>query len=285
MKSLLLLSLMWNIVYPQKNDTQAALRNIGTNALIGSIGAMVNKKPDEKLGKVFLKGFYQGALGGYLTFESKRLVRQFSKTDNYAYLWPSKILNSAGNSITYNAASNRDFWERWHISFGFNYIEYDLKAKRRLRYRVLPFALYGNIDGFIKGRLDFRRTLYSGHFIFENNDLSSSNVLEPRAQALANTIQLSLLPGLNIEENLAHEIIHVYQYNGFFPVNAFLNDVRLKAEHNHLFFQVYNKVFLTDINYLVLNGVRGLQSLSGADYEDLYIEKEARYYSVINTRL
>jgi len=40
-----------------KNDFHASLYNIGFGGIVGGIGAVINKKPHDKLGKVFLKGF------------------------------------------------------------------------------------------------------------------------------------------------------------------------------------------------------------------------------------
>ena len=119
-----------------KNDFEAGLFNIGFGGIVGGFGAVINKKPNEKTGKVFLKGFYQGALGGYLLFESKRLVGKFGNTGNYNYVWPSKLINFAGVSIIENAAGNRNFWERWHINFGFNRLEFYTKDKFKLSYRI-----------------------------------------------------------------------------------------------------------------------------------------------------
>lgn len=50
---------------------------------MGGIGALINKKPEHKFDKVLLKGVYQGALGGYVTFESKRLIRAAVNNNDY----------------------------------------------------------------------------------------------------------------------------------------------------------------------------------------------------------
>ncbi|MGF1560044.1 MAG: hypothetical protein ACFCUL_13220 [Flavobacteriaceae bacterium] len=269
-----------SLVRPQANDTDAALYNVASHAVMGGIGALINKKPDEKRGKVLLKGMYQGALGGYLAFESKRLVRQFSRTGNYAYLWPSKLVNTAGNSITYNAASNRNFWERWHIDYGFSYLEYDFKREKRLRYRVLPFALYGNISGFATAKFDLRRTLYTGQFVFEDSELKSNFVDEVAGVAQVSTVYYdSSLKGLENREIIAHELVHVYQYNDFFAANAYLNGPMAVWDQKSPLLRTYHKVFKTDFNWLLKSGLYGLESTLGVGYEDLFFEREAFYYS------
>ncbi|WP_423997692.1 hypothetical protein [Maribacter sp. IgM3_T14_3] len=276
---IIIILLISGYLYPQRNDSQAAFYNIGSKAIIGGVGALINKKSDEKGSKVFLKGMYQGALGGYLTFESKRLVRQFHRTDNYAYLWPSKILNSAGNSIIYNAASNRNFWERWHMDFGFNYLEYDFKREKKLRYRILPFALYGNAYGFATSKFHFKRTLYSGHFIFKSINPQEFNELETYGSALFNTIQFKRNINIDIEAVIAHEIIHVYQYTSAFFINAYLKEPIKRLEENSNFFKQYNKVFYTDLNAPLNGGLYNIQTLFRVNYYDLLQEKEADYYS------
>ena len=277
--SILLIFMFPSLVRPQANDTDAALYNVASHAVMGGIGALINKKPDEKGGKVLLKGMYQGALGGYLAFESKRLVREFSRTGNYAYLWPSKLVNTAGNSITYNAASNRNFWERWHIDYGFSYLEYDFKREKRLRYRVLPFALYGNISGFATAKFDLRRTLYTGQFVFEDRGFNTTDN-ELSGKARPNTIYFDTnLRDIKIKEVIAHELTHVYQFNHFFAANAYLNGPMAKWDQKSSFLRGYHKVFKTDFNVPLLRGLYSLERSFGGDYEDLFFEREAFYYS------
>jgi len=149
-----------------KNNFEAGLYNIGFGGIIGGIGAVINKKPRQKTGKVFLKGLYQGALGGYLLFESKRLVGKFSETGNYGYIWPSKLVNSAGVSIIENAAANRNLWEQWHINFGFNRFEFYTKDKFKISYKIMPFAFSNVIYGFTQGKMSIKESLKTGSFVF-----------------------------------------------------------------------------------------------------------------------
>lgn len=111
----------------QANDAEAALYNVGFGGLSGAIGAIINKKPDDKFGKVFLKGLWQGALGGYVTFESKRILRIAGREGDWKLYWTSNLVNAAGSSIKENAANNKDFWDQWNISIGFNRIEFHTK--------------------------------------------------------------------------------------------------------------------------------------------------------------
>jgi len=258
----------------QHNDGQAATYNILSGAVIDGVGAVINKTREQKVLKVLAKGAYQGALGGYITFESKRLVRNFSRTDDYGYVWPSKILNSAGNSIVRNAASNRDFWERWYINIGFNHLEYDIKRDKRFRYRILPFALVGVSEGFIKGTLDFERTVKTGNFIFEAKEENPDFT----GQTFVNSIKYNPDFIEVIPSAFAHELIHSYQYEGTFGFNSYLEKTSSELRKNSEFYRTYDSIFLTDYNYLVVVGVIGIQTLQGVPVSEMIDEKEAYYY-------
>lgn len=268
----LLCSLMFfsnNIQSQHKNNFEAGLFNIGFGGFVGGIGAIINKKPNEKTGRVFLKGFGKGALGGYLLFESKRLVGKFAKTNNYGYVWPSKIINSAGISIIENAAANRNLWEQWHINFGFNRLEFYTKDKFKMSYRIMPFALGNTVYGFTKGKLDINKSLKIGSFVFVTD-----NIIKLRGfQGIA--ISNSILLLKNTRSNIiSHEIIHVYQYESFSSLNPYLNKPIAKLNKNK-WFNLYNKIFYTDFNYLTFQGLYSINK----DHKTNFFENEARFYS------
>lgn len=56
------------------SNSKELIYNVSIGAVLGTLGALMNKKEDDSFKKIFLKGFCQGALGGYVTFESKKLV-------------------------------------------------------------------------------------------------------------------------------------------------------------------------------------------------------------------
>ncbi|MDZ4203920.1 MAG: hypothetical protein U1C46_03775 [Bacteroidales bacterium] len=137
----------------QANDMEAAIYNIGIGAAFSTIGAVINKKPNEQIEKVILKGLWQGGSGGYVTFESKRLLRSAQEQENWNYYWPAKLVNAAGTSIKETAALNQNFWEIWHINIGFNRIEFHTKDKFIVRYKLMPVALVYTIGAVF--RYDF----------------------------------------------------------------------------------------------------------------------------------
>ena len=235
---------------------------------------MINKDSEQKFGPVFLKGMGQGALGGYLVFESKRLVREFSNTGNYNYVWPSKIVNSAGTSIIENAAANRDFWARWHLNIGFNRLEVDTKNNFSVSYRIMPFSLLATGYAATQGDLDINTSIKLGAFTFrkkfENN--------EPYGGALSNAIIIN--KGITGNLALPHEIIHTYQYETFSVVNQFFHDLEQRGSELLNITKLYNSyqnIFYTDYNYLVFGSFYSLASSKG--YKNNIFEIEAEYYS------
>jgi len=251
-----------------KNDFEAGLFNIGFGGFLSGVGAVINKKPNEKTGKVFLKGFGQGALGGYMIFESKRLIGKFSETGNYGYVWPSKLVNSAGVSIIENGAANRDFGDRWHLNIGFNRLEIFTKNKFKVAYRIMPFALGNTVYGFTQGKLDFSESIKVGSFVFITDEINSSG--DFNGVAYSNSILIEK----NLNGVLPHEIIHVYQYESFSGLNPYLNKPINKLTKNK-WFKTYNKIFYTDFNYLTFRGFYNLNTNRSTNF----FENEARYYT------
>ena len=258
----------------QHSDAQAAIYNVASGAVIGGIGAVINKDKDEPFFKAFTNGSWQGALGGYLVFESKRLIRNFPLKNDYAYVWPSRIINSAGNSIILNGALNNKFGQKWYFNFGFNHIEYDLARERRFRYRIMPIALYGTINGFTRGRLDIGTTLKTGIFAFRGKNRYD----DFDGLTIINSIYYwDQLNDEQLNQIIAHEIIHVYQYEGLIGSNAFYDKIQRKLEVNYQFIKKYNSIFYTDLNQLPLQLMHKYDALF-VPYEERKVEREAYYF-------
>ncbi|MGF1554623.1 hypothetical protein [Paucihalobacter sp.] len=269
-------------VQGQSNDVEAGLANIGLGAVVGGLGAIINKKPEEKTGKVFLKGLYQGAFGGYLVFESKRLIGKFAETENYAFVWPSKLINSAGTSIIENAALNTNFWEVWHLNIGFNRLQFYTKDKFKVDYRIMPFSLGAAVYGFTQGNLDFRTSLKTGNFVFINNRMTTNRdgfVIDGMTAANVIFYRIEETSMLSKNQIVAHEIIHVYQYESLSGVNTFLDKPTKKFNSNYKWLNSYHKIFYTDFNFLL----DGTLAVINPNFETNFLEREARYF--VNNRV
>lgn len=258
----------------QNSDLESGIFNVGVGSVLGGIGAIINKEPGEKFGKTLLKGMGQGALGGYLVFESERLIRQFSRSGDYNYVWPSKIVNSAGTSIIENAAANRDFWARWHMNIGFNRIEVNTKENFKLSYRILPFSLVETVFAATSSEFDLKTSVKVGTFVFRQEQILGGYV----GYAPANVVVL--LKGFRGDTALPHELIHTYQYERTSGFNNFFTKAE-KSISSKLgmseIYSLYNKIFYNDYNY-VLNGILYVMADTNG-HANNFFEDEARYFS------
>lgn len=263
--------------YSQKNDLQYGLVNVGIGSVVGGVGAIINKRPEEKFGKTLLKGLAQGGLGGYLVFESKRLLREFSRHQNYNLIWPSKLVNAAGSSIIENAAANRDMWARWHLNLGFNRFEVDTKNNFKLRYRIMPLSLSSTIYGFTQAKFDIDRSMVFGTFVFEALKPIPGYGFEAAGAAGRQVIVLKRIPrrGHKVE---AHELVHVFQYESLLGINMFFNKPLESLKKSNKYFRLYDKIFYTDFHSVVKEGIYGLERNANR-YRAVSFEREASYFS------
>ncbi len=147
--------------HAQTNNFENITYNVGIGSIGSAIGAVINKKADEKTGKVILRALWKGGLGGAIVFGSKKLTTEIVINDQLEYNWGAKILNSAGTSIIENAANNRDIFDRFHINLAFNRIEFHTPGKLRVRYKVLPVALGLTIFTAVNSKFETKLSLQS----------------------------------------------------------------------------------------------------------------------------
>ncbi|MFY8035743.1 MAG: hypothetical protein ACOVMQ_01185, partial [Cyclobacteriaceae bacterium] len=236
---------------------------------------LINKKPNEKGGKVFLRGMWQGAIGGVLVFSSKKMVYEFAQTENYAWLWSSKLVNAAGVSISENAGANQKFLSTWHFNFGFNRIELNFNKSIKLNYKIMPFALGSFIYASTKGSFDLEQTIKVGQPFFWTKEISWPD----GGFAIANSVVLNKIL-YNDSQSIAHEIIHTYQYQGDVGFNNYyMKQFNQILKKNNSFTKLYKKWIYTDFNFLVSGGLYYLGSLNNKCYFDNPFEQEANYYS------
>ncbi len=276
----ILLICVSSISYAQNNYRQAATYNVGTNLLFGGIGAIINKQPNEKVGKAFLRGAWQGAVGGYLVFESKRLIYKYGESGKYSYAWTSKIVNATGNSMIQNGASNNPFGREWYINFGFNHITINTEEKPKIGYQIMPFSLaYGTLYPLLEYKFDFKNTLRTGQFIFEADKIKSNLAGTGDVNGLA--ITNSILLEDYYSALIAHEIIHTYQYEDLAKINVlFKKPKRDWLNNDNKVVKLYRKWIYTDLNAFVNASLASL--LLSEENECHYNspkEQEANFYS------
>jgi len=261
-----------NKLSSQDTKTEMAIYNIGINAVFSGVGSLINKKPNEKWGKTFLKGMGQGALGGYLIYESKNLIGEITNKKAWKYGWYAKIVNSAGTSIVENASSNRNFWEKWHLNIGFNRIEFYTKDKFKFKYKIMPVSLALTFHTAINNKFELKRSLQTGEFIF------SSNKTEYKGYTIGNVITINE-KSIDSYDIYSHEIIHIYQYYDFNFINTYLNKTINRWEQKSNTFKAFNSIFYFDVQGPIPRGLYLLENLNRNCYYDNFFENEANFFS------
>jgi len=261
-----------------KQRREFAFTNIGINGFVGGLGALVNKRKGEKKFKVFLKGFGQGCLGGTFQILGKELTYQISSKEKLSYVWASRITNSIGNSITQNAASNINFWERWHFNMGILRFDYEIKDKN-FKVRLFPSSIFGTIVTANQGKLNLKKTLQTGIMIYEREGFSSVFGNQTAGLGLVSSIILprNLAPRKLFYELLAHETMHILQYDNMVLINPFLNKKDYKLKEKSKLYKKASKFIYFDFNGFALLGLYTTQI--NKPWECRYIEREADHYS------
>ena len=270
-----------NIVYAQVNDTEAALYNIGFGAVFSTIGAVINKTPDEPLGDVIKKSMWQGALGGYVTFESKRLLREAQRKHKWEYIWGAKFVNATGTSIKENAALNKDFWERWHINIGFNRIELNTKDRFSVHYKMMPVAFVYTVDAFFRYDFEATKSMKFGEVIFSFNANRKSNAALAGAGIIVydRSFLTDFTSSSDIFKTATHEIVHLYQSNDFSIFNTFISKPLERWSKSRKTLKWINKHLYPEYHYLILRPAYLIESATAESYYDNFFEHEAGFYS------
>lgn len=264
----------------QSNDTEAALYNVGFGAVFSTVGAIINKDSDVPMGKVITKSLWQGALGGYITFESKRILREAVRQDEWGYFWVAKLVNAAGTSIKENAALNDDFYDRWHINIGFNRVEFNTKDKFSVNYRLMPISFGYVIDAFFRYDFEVESTLKIGEFMFSTDkDLGSNPFFEVSAASNPGYI-VTKSNFIDLIDLQAHEVIHKYQFNDFTIFNTYLDQVNFKFWNKSNTLDFINRHLYIEYHFAISRPLYILERETSNDsYYDNFFEHEAEYFS------
>ncbi len=283
--SLLLLCLMLMVCAPSAKAQYAAQRtkfvlyNVGFNGLAAGIGAVINKKEDQRWQQAFWKGLGQGALGGLLMHSGKALTYQINKHENLGYAWPAHLVHAAGASITQNAANNRNFWEQWHINLWLLRLDYDLSQKH-FQARVIPSGLFGYFMLEAEGRLNLRRSLATGFLYF---DYEKYNIYNGRSEATSIIVGLdeSIYGRAEYYTIAAHEVAHSLQYEGFVFINPLLSKPDQGWKEQHAWYRKLSRFVYFDLNGLYFLTTYYLIEGGGNNpcYWQNFYEKEAEHYS------
>jgi hypothetical protein len=280
LKRPLLFLLLFCLVCPKApaQETKAgyAVYNTALGSVVGGIGAVINKKKDEKFGRVLVKGLWQGAMGGVVVHTSKLLVGEIGRQDSYTFSWYGKVANSVGNSIIENASLNRNFYEQFNMNIGFNRVEFHLNDGFKVNYKVMPVSFINTIGIAFKAKFEWQKSLQTGEMVFSGSmsDFTDRNY---DGVTFGNVVVMDS-KYVNDKYLYAHEFIHVYQYYDFNFVNTFLEKPVYKLTDR--WFGKANKFIYYDLQRPVFALFYSLEYEEDYNkYYDNFFEREAAVYS------
>lgn len=281
---LLVFTLCFQHVKSQNLEPKILGYNVLIGGLTGGIGALINKKKDQKWHKVFIKGFVVGVGGGAISYAGKKLNTLVAQKRELGYCWLSRALFSAGNSIVENAAANRPFWSRWHYDIGFMRFELETDGPISFTPRFMPSAFGGIVFMAVNGSLDGITSLKSGTLTFRADKVNYATHLSASTASNGFLFINSLNQGHVFYDTYAHEMIHAFQFQEFSGINYFFKPLTDKWKIKSPRFEKLNRWIYGDLNFeamlynyfLIQKGYED----SPTAYCDNYLENEAEFLSV-----
>ena len=259
--------------YSQHQERKIALYNIGFGAFTSAVGAVLNKPKNADWKPYFARGFWQGSLGGALSFAGKKTNYFITRDRRLLFAWPAKLLHAAGTSIVENAARNERFLLNWNIDFGPARFDFSINGNKGFKARILPVGIYSIVDGLSKGKFDASATIKTGNITFktiEPTDREFDGYSSGRAVVyVANNTDKY--------HAIAHEIIHQFQFREYQVFNSWINPLSKHVKSEKLK-SVFDRYIYFDIPYLwPFYGLEGKHS--GPKYYRNFFELEAERLS------
>lgn len=257
--------------YDFNNKTEVAVFNMISSGFVGGIGAMINNKEEQNLFKRFYKGFYKGTISGLVIYSGKEMISNYSKTNNYTYLWGSKMLVFTGVSMLENTVNNKKLFENLHFNIAF--VRFDMNTNNfKIKPKIMPVSLGISLWLATKYKVDYKLSLYSGNIVFWGKRKNAYGT------AIGNNILISRYSKkYPIELVMSHEMIHVYQLNFFSSLNTFYFNAEKKLFGNSKFYQTYSRCFYTDYNKISFSSVYQLTTFYVGKKNKNIFESEAYY--------
>lgn len=247
MKILLILLFLPSICFPQQQDTKLLLYNTGFGGISSAIGAVINKK-HENWKNCFVRGFWQGSIGGLINYSSKKTMYLVSNRNSFGYALPARLLSAAGNSIIYNAASNAPFLQNWSLDYGIFRFDLSLQSEKKFKARILPVSVVASAVALSKGKFDFGTTMLTGVMTFKTNEWIST---VRKTDAINYGRAIIYLDSAKKYQLVAHEIIHEFQYREYLVFNSFLRPAVLTMKNTGIK-KVFEKYIYPDVPYFGL---------------------------------
>lgn len=243
-----------NIIFAQKQERQVLVYNVALGGITSGIGAIINKKKEDKLFPTFLRGFKYGSVGGLFLYGGKKLTYQINGQNNLAWGWPSKLVHSYGATIIEQASKNeKDIFKKLSFPVGFARFNLSFNKKVKCNVQLQPGALACFIVNSAYWEFKTKESLLIGTPIF----MSNSNFIvngSGGGKALINTFTYSDIYTNKSYEIFAHEHLHILQEREYLVMNTWFNrpqnnlldkmNNNTKKAFKHLYLDIpYNYLF------------------------------------------
>ena len=271
LKKVLLISMLLNslMAYSQSNISNQTLNSrrmelctldILTAGIIGGVGSIINKHPNQTKFQAFKKGFVKASVGGFVSFTAK--YNSFRVAEgNWGYTYLNRSLNCLGASMIENASANKPILSNIGVDYGFVRIDISTNKSISTRVRLQPFALGGFISAYIlsKGDLSIINSIKYATPYFKSD-------LYIDGTALTNSILVDKNNPTS-REIAAHEENHTFQQREYYSIS-------------NLYMKNNNKYIYWDMpNLLGSYGINSLASMTvfHNNYYKQYYEYEAEF--------
>jgi hypothetical protein len=264
----------------QQYEARSVVYNTVLGGVSAGIGAIINKKKDQKWYDVFVKALVIGGGGGVVMYTGKKLNTLITNENNISYGWLSRSVFCAGTSIVENIAAGRNFWSVWHYNIGFMRFEYDCEAKK-FQPKIMPAALGATFFLAVQSHLDLLASLRSGTPTFRAHRISYQPALVGSTVTNAFLLNDTLTTGRTFYDLYAHEMIHSFQFEEFSGINHFFIPYTNKWETTSPAFKRAHRWIYGDLNHeLMLFNYFAIQGGSKRNYCNNFLENEAESLTI-----
>lgn len=254
LKATTLLLLLHLNVLAQHQERTVLVYNVTFGGITSGVGAIINRPKAINWKKAFIKGFWQGSIGGLLNYSGKKTLHLVNKKENDIYAWPAKILHASGTSIMENAALCQPFLQNWHIDYGLVRFDFSFGIQHKFKVRILPEAVAATVLAGIYGKFDLASSLKTGEIIFKTNKvLHSPNSSLAFGATFGRTIVYvdTAYPHYTKHRILSHELVHRYQYDEYQIFNSWIKPSPKKIESKPSQ-NIFSKYIYPDFPYFIV---------------------------------
>lgn len=249
----LLLALTFSpvILFAQQHHQERTILiyNATLGGFTSGIGAVINKPKNAKVGKTFVRGFWQGSIGGLLNYAGKKTAYLIHDKENKMYALPATILHSAGFSIMENAALNEPFLENWNVNYALIRFDFSINSNKKFKARLLPTAVYATLLNSRLGTFDLTTSLLTGMAVYKNdNFFINVNGNDLLGYSLGRSFAYVSNYTNDQYHTAAHELIHTFQFREYQILNSWMKPIDESVKSNTLK-KLFSKYVYFDFPY------------------------------------